>query len=193
MGERAGVLLTAAVAGAAGAAVSTLINARHHDRRIDPTRAFDPLTGLPNRTGLLAHGDQLLRRYAALVAFIDLDDFKPVNDTRGHDAGDAILRRVAAHLRHAAELRRGVAGRWGGDEFVAIVPGPFIAATGHAVLEALRTALDWPASIGGAIGSPGDRLTALIADADHAMYEAKRRGGGNVALYAPARPHLQPA
>jgi diguanylate cyclase (GGDEF)-like protein len=79
----------------------------------------DPLTGLPNRRGLARHWDRMAGEKALL--FLDLDGFKAINDRHGHVIGDALLRTVASRLA-AAVAPPGLLARWGGDEFVALVP-----------------------------------------------------------------------
>src|SRR5688500_11193364 len=137
----------------------------------------DPLTGLYNRTGLAEawwaaqSGDQ--------VALLDLDHFKAINDTYGHDAGDAVLTAVADGLRGYL-----IAARLGGDEMVVagrmpagpdrswrveLPGGPTVAVT---------------ATVGMTDVVPGD-LAATLTRADAAMYRAKRRGRGTLAVYDP--------
>jgi diguanylate cyclase (GGDEF)-like protein/PAS domain S-box-containing protein len=157
----------------------------------------DPLTGLPNRRGLMERLPRSLDRSArqdgaTVVMFVDLDRFKQVNDTLGHDAGDALLRECARRLE-ASVRRTDIVARLGGDEFVIVLENVRDPAT-HArrVAEKVRAALAAPADIGGravaisaSIGvvlhprgtaSPED----LIARADRRMYEAKHAGGNLV-------------
>ena len=163
--------------------------------------SHDLLTGLNNRRSFLETFDRLLsgssasgRRLALL--FIDLDDFKQVNDTLGHDVGDAVLARVAASLR-ASVLGADVIGRLGGDEFVAVLRN--IDSSEHAVVVTRRILeeLGIPqrigehqmriaASVGIAISDhEGTSSTTLLHRADLAMYEAKRRGVGQWIVYTP--------
>lgn len=142
----------------------------------------DPLTGLPTRDRFIAEASRLLRHRLALVVLIDLDRFKPLNDTYGHAAGDAALQAVAAGLDGWAKRYGGAAARIGGDEFAAAAPAPADVAT---VLAALHTALSQPIAFGGlllGVGAhtavPGTPLAAALRCADAAMYEAKARGGG---------------
>ncbi len=155
----------------------------------------DPLTGLPNRRQLsdsLAQAMAHAARYdePLTVLMIDLDRFKQVNDTRGHEAGDRVLRAIAACLREV--LRDSdVYGRWGGDEFLAVL--------GHTPLDGAREAAQrlcdcagalkmFSAGLGdgvslsvGCAAATGD-LTEVLHTADAAMYEAKRSGQGGVAV-----------
>ena len=154
----------------------------------------DMLTGLPNRVLLVDRFAQIAARHARHAAgiallFIDLDGFKPINDSHGHHVGDALLRVVAERL---CESVRGsdTVSRYGGDEFVCLLDGLNDAETPQRVAMAILDALDEPiiigsnslhisASIGVAIsrGQVPD-LTLLMARADEAMYHAKRSGRG---------------
>jgi diguanylate cyclase (GGDEF)-like protein len=129
---------------------------------------------------------------------IDLDDFKPVNDSLGHHVGDALLVSVARRLRHNARPEDTVA-RLGGDEF-AVLLAPISPSEAAAVAERILDALAEPveadghlltvrASMGVAIG-PAHGAAGLMRAADAAMYEAKQNGKGTYAL---ARPAAQPA
>ncbi|MFJ6149956.1 GGDEF domain-containing protein [Micromonospora profundi] len=135
----------------------------------------DPLTGLANRAGLAAGWEQLapLRPW---VVVVDLDGFKPVNDTHGHAAGDLVLTAVASRLRQV----HGVPARLGGDEFAALLLDSNPAAAARQMAAAIAVPVRLPsgvsvsvtASIGLAPASPAG-LAAALADADAAMYRAK--------------------
>jgi diguanylate cyclase (GGDEF)-like protein len=162
----------------------------------------DPLTGLPNRTLILDRTDQLLarsRRTGISIAamFIDMDDFKEINDTLGHSAGDEFLVAIAARLR--AALRDGdTVGRFGGDEFVLLVEGTDLHAGAEAVAARVLEILSPPVEIAGydlplpvsaSIGvATGLRPTPddLLRDADIALYRAKGAGKGRAILFAPS-------
>ena len=164
----------------------------------------DVLTGLPNRARLTERLDQTIadaRRDAGsvLVAFIDLDGFKLVNDGLGHNAGDELLKVVAARM--AGCLRPGdTVGRFGGDEFVLMLTdmaaGGLAGAAAAPVLERVREAVlesitlcgqqvQVSCSIGVAV-YPGDGADAgtLLMHADAAMYRAKELGKNNCQFYA---------
>jgi len=155
------------------------------------TRAadLDPLTGIANRRAF----DRAVRRAqaqpgaaAATVMIIDTDKFKQINDTRGHPAGDAVLRAIARAL--ASELRdQDVIARLGGDEFAALLPDadPAAAATVAArLLLAVRAIPDSPATVSiGVATAPAGSLLDALHQADQAMYAAKRAGGDAVREY----------
>lgn len=158
----------------------------------------DELTGLLNRRGFRPLAEQALRlgrrtgTPAALLA-VDLDHFKPINDTHGHAAGDAALRAVARVLRDT--VREGdIVGRLGGDEFAVYATGLTHADEGHVLVARLQTALGAhnaaataagrPYAVSFSVGvaevAPGDTLADLLARADAACYAAKltRPGSG---------------
>jgi diguanylate cyclase (GGDEF)-like protein/PAS domain S-box-containing protein len=151
---------------------------------------FDALTGCYNRASVQALLDRALAddHLPVGVVYVDLDKFKPVNDTYGHAAGDELLVHTARRL--AGLLRDGDAvARLGGDEFVVVVRGVTGPAQALTVAERAAAALCGPvelragtvnlaASIGTAVSAPGDTAQTLIARADAAMYESKRAGTG---------------
>jgi diguanylate cyclase (GGDEF)-like protein/PAS domain S-box-containing protein len=163
----------------------------------------DPLTGLPNRTVILDRAEQMLaraRRIGQPVAalFIDLDNFKDINDTLGHETGDSILCAVADRFR-ATVRDSDTVGRFGGDEFVVLTEGATVPAGPEALAERLRRALeapfflpgleDIPLSMSASIGiASGVRPTAtgLLRDADTALYRAKASGKDCCAEFEPA-------
>jgi diguanylate cyclase (GGDEF)-like protein len=152
----------------------------------------DALTGLPNRTLILDRVEQMLvraRRSQTPIAalFIDLDNFKGINDTFGHGVGDQLLCAVAARLEGVVRDIDAL-GRLGGDEFVIVAEGMSLAAGPELIAERLLEALEQPFKLEGAdarlvvtasVGiALGDRATAeeLLRDADIAMYRAKWEG-----------------
>ena len=167
----------------------------------------DELTGVPNRRALLRRAEELLARGPVVLALVDLDDFKQINDGLGHSAGDDLLRATAHRL--VSVLGPGdVLGRLGGDEFAVVGPVPrgTSAPARLARLGAdLVTVLGEPVEVGGVLvhgsgsvgtttsvpGSGAD-VSELLRQADAAMYEAKATRGTAVA-YDPARhaPHGQ--
>ncbi len=161
---------------------------------------YDELTALPNRslfTEQLARAIGRSQRKGAPLAvlFIDLDRFKSVNDTLGHDIGDALLGQVAGRLRK--NLRIGdFPGRWGGDEFVACLEDFGDSGNAAAAAQKLLLVLSEKYEIGNSevyatpsIGiaiypDSGEAADRLIKAADLAMYEAKKRGGGRFQYYS---------
>jgi diguanylate cyclase (GGDEF)-like protein len=153
----------------------------------------DPLTGLPNRLLLLERLDHAMLRCQrsdrlAAVLFVDLDQFKLVNDEHGHSVGDELLIAVAERL--TLTLRPGdTVARMAGDEFVVLcedldgylLAGEIAARVGNAIARPFVLAgceLSITASVGIAFSGPGKQLSeSLLAEADTAMYQAKRRGG----------------
>ena len=171
--------------------------------------SHDPLTDLPNRALFTERVRKALagRRGGDsehAVLFIDLDGFKAVNDTVGHQAGDELL--VAAARRLQESVRAGdTAARLGGDEFAVLILGDGNPSTHadaerelriHEIADRLRMTLSEPyrvegsevrvaASIGIAFAEPGISPTSLMRNADLAMYRAKQAGKARVELYAP--------
>jgi diguanylate cyclase (GGDEF)-like protein len=161
----------------------------------------DPLTGLPNRTLILDRVEQMLARAVrsqARVAalFVDVDNFKSINDTLGHGVGDELLRAVAARLEGVVRQADAL-GRLGGDEFVVIAEELSLAAGPELVAERLLEALSHPFKLGpeqetrvtvtASIGiAVGQRTSAedLLRDADIAMYRAKWDGKNRYAVFA---------
>ena len=162
-----------------------------HDAQHDALH--DPLTGLPNRALLRTRLDQVAkarRQGDATVAllFLDLDNFKHINDSLGHDVGDALLIAVAQRLANEIRPSDTIA-RLGGDEFAVLVEGLNADTDVRHVADRLQAALSTPvslddrdldvgASIGIAVWNGHDDIHALLRNADLAMYEAKRAGGG---------------
>jgi len=134
-----------------------------------------------------------MRQQAALcVAFIDLDDFKHVNDTFGHRSGDRLLIQLSQRLSKACP-ESVVAGRLGGDEFVLLMPfgqdDPQVAEVSYACLEAAIAPFELEngtATIGASIGivqaRPQEGFSAVLSRADEAMYRIKRNGKNGVGL-----------
>jgi len=160
----------------------------------------DPLTGVGNRALLLdrlQHALERLRRRPEpfAVVVLNLDDFKAINDTLGHGAGDTVLAALGARLRQALRAEDTVA-RLGGDEFAVVLPGASRAAALR-LAEVIREATRAPvvvegrefscdASMGVVVASQGDSADQLLRDADLAMYAAKLRGRGTIALFEPS-------
>jgi diguanylate cyclase (GGDEF)-like protein len=182
------LVLLALVAFVAGACVFYLVGGRAlvRSHRIAVRRASrDGLTDLPNQR---AFSEDIAREVASAerhgdplcVVTLDLDDFKFLNDRHGHPHGDALLRRAAAILD---DLRAGdLAYRLGGDEFAVLLPrtdADGARTAGRRLHRALGDA-GIAASIGLSALRPGHEPEALLAEADAALYEAKRHGGSGV-------------
>ncbi|RRQ87279.1 GGDEF domain-containing protein [Streptomyces griseofuscus] len=156
-------------------------------RRLATARR-DPLTGLHTRASWTTRAEHLLAKHpGALVILVDLDDFKAVNDTHGHAAGDTVLT-ATAHRLSTWCGHHGIAARLGGDEFTAIVTSPDHTAGLHILQEALdqpveHNGLTLPVSA--SVGSchrtdlPMPSLTDALSAADTAMYAAKGHGRRN--------------
>jgi two-component system cell cycle response regulator len=141
------------------------------------------------------HLDSLLRTESAAVLLVDIDRFKAINDTHGHNIGDAALREVAERLRE--QLRAAdVVARYGGEEFLAVLTGaeaPEALVVAERLRDAiaavpLRTAgmnLPLTISVGVAVGPAGTMLDRLIGAADQALYRAKAEGRDRACLARP--------
>lgn len=167
----------------------------------------DHLTGLRNRTALLERLERSLDRfrqqdgYEFALFFLDLDDFKTVNDTFGHAAGDELLKRLAERLQAALRPKDALA-RFAGDEFVALVED-VDEPTARSIAERVLTGLSTPYTIHGrkvrvgaslGVALPDTVLDAegLLSRADSAMYRVKQRSGGGYELVV-GTPDLQVA
>ncbi len=156
--------------------------------------SYDSLTGLLNRRKfekMLSRELRRASRYQATFAVIifDVDHFKSVNDSFGHDVGDMVLRQLArevrAHIRDSDGL-----GRWGGEEFILLLPETGVDDAMH-VAESIRSALehthfDGPGTVTVSLGvsgfQPGDTLSGMLKRADRALYRAKEQGRNRAVL-----------
>lgn len=187
------VSITAAISLMVAVAVDQISELR---RQVDD----DKLSGLLNRSGFEAKAGSALRRYldddspvALMIA--DLDRFKQINDSYGHAVGDAIIAAFGAHVRAIGPAEM-IAGRIGGEEFALLISSAGIE-TARQFAEAVRIGLAPAAadripstlvpttSIGLTIGTPGANLSALMHEADQALYEAKRTGRNRVRTFTP--------
>ncbi len=164
---------------------------RANEARLAHRALHDPLTGLPNRTLLTDRLSQAVRAAArdqgsgVAVLYLDLDDFKFINDTYGHAAGDEVLNEIARRLRSAVRPADTVA-RLGGDEYAVVaegLPAPDAIALAGRVREALLPPIG-ELSVSASIGTAhtddiGLDANALLVHADGDMYRAKRRRGGS--------------
>lgn len=172
----------------------------HLEQRNARQATTDSLTGLANRsTGVAALAHAIDRASAlpdegAAAVFIDLDEFKSVNDEFGHRVGDEVLQRAAERL-DLARPPDSVLARLGGDEFLLVLGGTVDMESAHAIAEHLVSELGGPVLIDGhfamlagsagvAVAQPGTFVaSALLREADAAVYAAKRLGKGRVAIY----------
>jgi diguanylate cyclase (GGDEF)-like protein len=178
-----------------GSAFNAMLAARgDYERVLAHQASHDALTGLPNRTALTQRLDgHLLAGTPCAAAFLDLDRFKLVNDSHGHEVGDLLLRALGERL--LAAVRPGdVVGRFGGDEFVVIVRGVSEDSEAAELAERLRDALHAPVvvaqrelfvsgSVGIAVHRAGEDAQTVLRNADTAMYRAKARGRNCAAVF----------
>lgn len=160
-----------------------IVRQRIRLRQLEAEARHDPLTGLPNRRGLAAHWNGLQGDKSLLL--IDLVGFKAVNDSHGHVVGDALLKQVSARLS-AAVPPPGILARWGGDEFVAVVPSHQLDAQQTLIANARAAAYDLSEAGGPAavqvgarigIGSPQAELGLAIRSAARSLLENKAAEG----------------
>lgn len=180
---------------------SDITTLKRTEQRLEQMAYYDTLTGLPNRTLFTERLQQALtnrkRTPAPLgVMFIDLDRFKTVNDTLGHEAGDQLLQHVARQLQDCLREQDTVA-RLGGDEFIVLLEKPGDAQHVERIAERILDALVEPFPFGnqeiftgGSIGiamypGDGEDFETLLKNADTAMYRAKNSGRNNYVFYQP--------
>ena len=185
---------------AIGALATDVTSERRHAEELERVAATDPLTGLANRRAFTSHVDRVIARaeragHIVAVGYLDLDGFKEINDTFGHEAGDAVLAEVGRRLDDVTRAGELVA-RLGGDEFTLCLERvddrEAIAAAGRRVLGvfdepfvAAGTAVRLSASMGMAVAPDGGLdAETLLRNADRAMYAAKRSGSRDV-VFAP--------
>ncbi|MEO8847214.1 MAG: diguanylate cyclase [Casimicrobiaceae bacterium] len=184
----------------------SLLKATQH--KLVELASYDTLTGLPNRRLLQERLDRALVRAqrnkgAMALMFIDLDGFKDVNDTLGHDTGDMLLRQVASRLEKCIRTSDSIA-RFGGDEFAIVLEDANLPDDAVLVGERIVASLVEPfhlnghrvttaASIGIAIyPQDGSDAATLLKNADIAMYEAKRNGRNRFVLHATGSAAVDP-
>lgn len=183
--------------------MSDITDRKAIEERIHKLAYFDPLTGLPNRSQLHERLETMLQQtnhqqQAVALLFIDLDRFKPINDSMGHPAGDQVLKEVAERLRHCIK-KQDLVCRIGGDEFTIAISGQkngdTAADTAVKVGERILHALHQPFKLGqrevfisASIGIsiyPDDSSSVieLLKSSDMAMYHAKEQGRDNVQFF----------
>lgn len=180
--------------------VTEITERLNYEEKLKHVAFFDELTGLPNRTSVSEMLRQAVARYhlhdmPLAVVFIDLDEFKTINDTHDHETGDRYLQEIATRLQSI--IREGdVAARFGGDEFVLVIQNLEQARPDHPVFARLLAALRDPVLLDGKVL----RLTAsfgvtfypqhvavdadqLLRQADQAMYSAKQNGKNKIVFF----------
>ena len=179
--------------------VHDITERKQHQSRLERQANYDQLTGLLNRSllhKLLEHGIARAGRmgYFLAVVFVDLDNFKYINDSLGHDAGDNLLVEVAARLRNCLRTSDVVV-RYGGDEFVLVLNDYYCISSVISLLNRVLTEVSKPATlsgrefqVGGSLGvamfpQDGNDAQTLLRYADIAMYDAKSKGRNNFKFY----------
>lgn len=203
-GTRVPILIACAVIGGKEddlvAFVLDITERKQAEERIRQTALHDSLTGLPNRGLLFDYAKHVFRRSRraqrhSAILFIDLDRFKPINDTHGHEVGDAVLKEVAKRIE---KCTRGddIVFRLGGDEFLVLLPEVEDDANAGDVARHVLECLHQPYYINGfelflsgSIGislypRDGEGIDTLISNADAAMYLAKQGGRNNIQFYS---------
>ncbi|HTX02762.1 MAG TPA: EAL domain-containing protein [Candidatus Acidoferrales bacterium] len=185
------------------ALVGNTIDRRRAHERLHRLAYFDTLTGLPNRVQFVERLAEAVSQIASTgnnrklaVIFLDLDDFKEINDTFGHMRGDAVLSVVGERLRLRVGVR-GTVARMGGDEFAIVLTDERELGNLETFTESIRSAIDTPIIIGGyeqyataSLGvsiypDDGGDAETLLKHADVAMYRAKEKGRNFVQFYTP--------
>jgi len=171
------------------------LSLRHANQRLDELANTDGLTGVHNRRHFFELTLDLLARAGpaeTCIALFDLDRFKQINDTWGHQAGDDVLRGAIGVIQHYCR-QHDLLGRYGGEEFVLCLAGTSLDQAWEAI-ERIRIALEKTpimhaeqairvtASIGVALHRPGESIEAWLSRADGALYEAKRSGRNRCVL-----------
>lgn len=179
-----------------------LVNMRNRlkaqNKQLERMASLDPLTDLPNRRSLMLTFERATRKadrrnqdYESLsIGLLDIDNFKLINDSFGHDIGDAVLKKLSAKLRRTLRQEDFI-GRFGGEEFLVILPETALEAaeatgqrlcdaTRQAVIEELPVHYSLSVSIGVTEYQPDEKIEATIKRADRALYEAKAGGRNRV-------------
>jgi diguanylate cyclase (GGDEF)-like protein/PAS domain S-box-containing protein len=180
--------------------INDVTEARHYERRLHHLAHHDPLTGLANRTLLQERLKQALQlatrnKLEGALAFMDLDNFKHINDNLGHEVGDTVLRETAMRLRANMREEDTVA-RVGGDEFVLVICNQGSVEQVADLLERIRRSVSAPVLAGGTEVVPGTSIGValfprdggtvdkVMRAADAAMYHAKSLGKNNCQFYS---------
>jgi diguanylate cyclase (GGDEF)-like protein/PAS domain S-box-containing protein len=180
--------------------INDVTEARHYERRLHHLAHHDPLTGLANRNLLQERLKQAIEfaernRMVGALAFLDLDNFKHINDNLGHEVGDIVLRETAARLRANMREEDTVA-RVGGDEFVLVINDQGSPEQVADLVERIRRSVATPVAAGGTEIVPGTSIGValfprdgktvdkIMRAADAAMYHAKSMGKNNCQFFS---------
>ena len=175
---------------------TTNTNDQHH--KIEQLTQRDPLTGLFNRYGFSRQLDQLMKANTPLfMLYIDIDNFKNINDSLGHHIGDKVLQEIAQRLQQLLP-KNAIIGHLSGDEFAVVLTYPEHENSGDMIAEQIITLINKPFDLHyfskhltcsiGMVKSPGNSHDAriMIQNADTAMYEAKNRGRNRLVVFSDA-------
>lgn len=175
---------------------TTNTNDQHH--KIEQLTQRDPLTGLFNRYGFSRQLDQLMKANTPLfMLYIDIDNFKNINDSLGHHIGDKVLQEIAQRLQQLLP-KNAIIGHLSGDEFAVVLTHPEHENSGDIIAEQIITLINKPFDLHyfskhltcsiGMVKSPGNGHDAriMIQNADTAMYEAKNRGRNRLVVFSDA-------
>lgn len=179
--------------------ISLLEGLRDKEQHLTRLASTDPLTGLANRRLFFDEVDRLIlhpdhNRHGFALLFLDLDGFKPINDSDGHEVGDLLLQQVAGTIQDTVR-RADTAARYGGDEFVICLRGidsrEGVRRIAGQILNALASPIEINSrhyTLGASIGialypQHGKSGPLLVERADAAMYEVKRSGGNSIRFY----------
>ncbi len=165
------------------------------EARLDHDATHDPLTGLLNRAGIMRRLDTVGADEQVGVMFLDLDKFKPINDTHGHEAGDEVLTEIGRRLAEAVRGEESI-GRIGGDEFVVVMPGPWdleqlASRLVHVVEQPIALDSGVIVSVGTSIGLTsgwGGDSAELLRQADEALYACKHERRIRISTYTDGGP-----
>lgn len=187
--------------------VEVLFRVHRLEEEIRHVATYDMLTGVMTRRAFFNAAESVLRvatrnRTSVSALSIDIDDFKRINDSHGHPAGDAVLSTFGTTLRQCAR-KSDIVGRIGGEEFALLLPDTDLPGAVNlagkiqaALLQSHAAGVvRFAVSIGVAHlnGNNTTTLETLLRQSDHALYQAKRSGKNSVVAYPAATPDLQPA